>query len=282
MNGRLGLGPAILFCPADRPDRYGKALERADAVILDLEDGVTPADRPAARRALAEFGASDDVPVDRVIVRVSPVGTADHERDVQVLSGTPFRTLMIPKAESVEQFDALAGSLDDVRAIALCETAAGVVAAPQLARHPCVVALMWGAEDLVVSLGGTSSRRRDGRYRDVARFARSAALVAAGAARIDAIDAVHVDLDDLASLAEEAEDAVASGFCATACLHPRQVPVVRQAYRPEADEVERARRVIASAEGASGAFRLDGRMIDEPLLAQARAVLRRAGEGGTR
>lgn len=275
-------GPALLFCPADRPDRYAKALQRADAVILDLEDGVAPQDRPAAREALAAFVAvlagsrRGERDLARTIVRVNPVESADLAADLHAVSTTAVRTVMLAKAESAADVDRVADALDGVRIVALCETAKGVLAAQELARHPAVVALMWGAEDLVVSLGGASSRRPDGVYRDVAMHARSSVLLAAGAAGIAAIDAVHIDLDDLDGLAREAADAVASGFSATACLHPRQVPVVREAYRPSGAEVAWARRVLDAAADAQGAFRLDGRMIDEPLVAQARAVLRRA------
>ena len=282
MTGRLGLGPALLFCPADRPERFSKALERADAVILDLEDGVTPDERPAAREALVAFGrslADDPAGGDRLartIVRLNAATSIDFAADLDALRTTRFRTLMLAKTESTEQLDALAESLDGVRVIALCETALGVLTAPELAGHPAVVALMWGAEDLVVSLGGTSSRLPDGSYRDVAKHARSSVLLAAGAAGVDALDAVHIDLDDLDALAAEAADAVASGFTATACLHPKQVPVVRDAYRPSDTDVARARAVLEAAQRSGGAFRLDGRMIDEPLIAQARSVLRRA------
>jgi citrate lyase subunit beta/citryl-CoA lyase len=290
VTGRLGLGPALLFCPGDRPERFAKALERADAVILDLEDGVAPADRGQAREAVAAFGAraraaqddgartgGSDV-VSRTVVRVNPVGAPEFERDVAVVRDTPFRTVMLAKAESVSQLDALAAAVEGVRVIALCETAKGVLAASELARHPSVVALMWGAEDLLVSLGGASSRRADGTYRDVASHARSSVLLAAAAGGCDAVDAVHIDLDDLAGLAGEAEDAAACGFAATCCLHPGQVAVVRDAYRPNAADVDAARTVLEAAESGQGAFRLDGRMIDEPLVAQARAVLRRACE----
>lgn len=281
MSGhRLGLGPALLFCPADRPDRFAKALERADAVILDLEDGVAPPDRAAARAALAEFGREVGDDRARVIVRVNPAGSADHAADVDAVRATPFRTVMLAKTESASDVDALAVAVRDVRVVALCETARGILAAAEIAGHPSTVALMWGAEDLVVSLGGTSSRTPSGEYRDVARHARSAVLLAAGANGVDAIDAVHIDLDDLEGQAAEAADAIASGFAATACLHPRQVEVVRDAYRPSEGAVVWATRVVEAAAQASGAFRLEGRMIDEPLIAQAEAVLRRARSVG--
>ncbi|MGH7293013.1 MAG: aldolase/citrate lyase family protein, partial [Myxococcota bacterium] len=93
-------GPAILFCPADRPERFGKALERADAVILDLEDAVAPAARVAARGAIIE----SELDPDRVIVRVNPPGTDGFIADLATLSQTDYRTIMVAKAETVKQF----------------------------------------------------------------------------------------------------------------------------------------------------------------------------------
>ena len=262
------LGPALLFCPADRPDRYAKALDRADAVILDLEDAVAAGARPAAREAIV---ASDLDPA-RVIVRVNELGTEDWAADLAALAGTGYRTLMVPKADA-----GLAGQLPlGFSAIALCESAAGVVAAPVLAASAGVVALMWGAEDLVASLGGTSSRRADGGYRDIARVARANVLLAAGAAGIPAIDTVHLDIDDLDGLRAEAEDAVASGFAATACIHPSHVPVIREAYAPTPEQVAWAQRVLAAAAGEQGVFRFEGGMVDGPVLRHAESVLRRS------
>lgn len=268
----FALGPAILFVPADRPDRFAKAAERADAVILDLEDAVAPADKPAARRAI--LGRPLDP--SRTIVRVDPAGTVDFDDDVAAVADTAYRTVMLAKTETTADLDRLAGAIAGVRIIALCETTAGVVQAPALAAHPAVVALMWGSEDLVASLGGTSSRAADGRYRDVVRQARSSVLLAAGAAGVAAIDAVHLDIDDLDGLADEAADAAAVGCIASACIHPGQVATVRAAYRPDARSVAAARALLAAAAGAAGVFRHEGRMVDEPLLRHARHVLARA------
>lgn len=156
------LGPALLFCPADRPERYAKALERADAVILDLEDAVAPAARPAARGALID--AQPDPA--RVLVRVNPVGTDEFAADLAALSQTDLRLIMVAKAESAKQIARIDPRFE---VVALCETARGVVAAERIAAAENVVAVMWGAEDLVASLGGTSSRKPKGGYRDVAR-----------------------------------------------------------------------------------------------------------------
>ena len=262
------LGPALLFCPADRPDRFAKALDRADAVILDLEDAVAPENRPAARDAIA----AAELDPERVIVRVNELGTPDFGADLAALEPTPYRLLMVPKAD--------AGLIGKVPAgfavVALCESAAGVVAAPALAAADGVVALMWGAEDLVASLGGTASRHADGGYRDLARTARANVLLAAGAAGIPAIDTVHLDIDDLDGLRAEAEDASASGFSATACIHPSHVAVIRDAYRPTPELVDWAHRVLDAAAREHGVFRFEGGMVDGPVLRHAEAVVRRS------
>jgi citrate lyase subunit beta/citryl-CoA lyase len=263
-------GPAPLFCPADRPDRYAKALAVADGVILDLEDGVGVDAKDAAREALV---AADLDPA-RVIVRVNAAGTPEHAADIAALHGTAYRLIMLAKTESRAQLDELG---DEWRVVALCETALGVVNAAEIAAAPNVVAMMWGAEDLIASMRGRSSRFPDGRYRDVALHARSATLLAASAHGRPAIDSVYVDIPDLDGLAAESQDAAASGFALKACIHPSQVAVIRKAFRADEAQVAWARRVLAAARDASahdkGAIKVDGQMIDAPLIRQAEAVL---------
>ena len=276
MSTSFTLGPALLFCPADRPDRFTKAAERSDGVILDLEDAV--ADRVSAREALA----AQPLDPDRTVVRVSAVDSGELQDDLAAVRAAGYHTVMLAKMNTPEDVQ----HLDDLQVVALCETARGVLAAPEIAAEPSVVGLMWGAEDLMVSLGGTSSRFSISTggvaapYRPVARHARSRVLLAARAFGKAAIDAVHVDIADTVGLRAEAEDAVASGYTATACIHPDQVPVVQAAYRPTAEVVARARRVLEEASGA-GVHRIDDRMIDAPMLAQARAVLDRAEQLGS-
>lgn len=268
---RFDLGPALLFCPADRPERYAKALERADAVILDLEDAVAAPDKAAARGHVIEA----DLDPDRVIVRVNPPGTDDFVSDLASLSQTDYRRIMIAKAESPKRIARIDARFE---AVVLCETAKGVSQVERLAALDNVVGLMWGAEDLVASLGGTSSRKPNGRYRDIARYARARLLLAAGARGKAAIDAVHLDIADTKRLAIEAADAAASGFSATACIHPSQVAVIRDAYRPDEKDVAWARAVLEAAETERGVFTYEGRMVDEPVLRHARSVLRRLGK----
>jgi citrate lyase subunit beta / citryl-CoA lyase len=262
------LGPAMLFCPADRPDRFEKAAQRADVVILDLEDAVAPSGKSAARDNLIRH------PLDpaTTIVRVNSVSSGYFADDLVALSQTHYRTVMVAKSEGSEQLS----GLDRYELIALCETAVGVLAAPAIAAVKNVVALMWGAEDLVASLGGVSSRSDDGRYRQVAQHARSSVLLAASAFGKAAIDAVHLDIADNDGLADEARDAAAVGFVATACIHPGQVAVVRDAYRPTPDQVAEATALLEAAAGQRGVFRFDGRMIDGPVLRHAEQLLRRS------
>jgi citrate lyase subunit beta / citryl-CoA lyase len=266
---RFALGPALLFCPADRPERYAKAHERADAVILDLEDAVAPNDKAAARGHLIE----SELDPDRVIVRVNPPHTAAFTADLATLSQTDYRRIMVAKSESPKRIGRLDARFE---VVALCETAKGVAQADRLAALDNVIALMWGAEDLVASLGGTSSRKPNGRYRDIARYARARVLLAAGARGKAAIDAVHLDIADVKRLAIEAADAAASGFTATACIHPSQVPIIRAAYRPDEKSIAWAREVLTAAERERGVFAHDGRMVDEPVLRHARHLLERA------
>ncbi|NLA65803.1 MAG: CoA ester lyase [Leucobacter sp.] len=273
-------GPSILFCPADRSDRYQKALAAADSVIIDLEDAVAPADKVAAREQLiassaaagayAGPGALDPA---RVIVRVNPVGTDDHDLDIAAVLSTQYRTIMLAKAEAASQFDALGDA--GLSVIALCETVVGVERSPEIAAHPAVIGTMWGAEDLAASLGGRSSRHDDGRYRDFARYARSRVLFAAKAAGKMAIDSVYVNIPDLDGLRAEAADAAASGFNATASIHPSQMVVIREAYAPSAAERDWAERVLDEATRQPGVFRFEGKMVDEPVLRQARTMLGR-------
>ena len=278
-------GPSLLFCPADRGDRYAKALAAADSVILDLEDAVAPADKASAREQLIAAGTAsargDAGALDptRVIVRVNPADTADHPLDLAAVANTPYRTLMLAKAESAAQLDALQAA--GYRVLALCETAAGVARVAEIAAHPAVFALMWGAEDLAASMGGKSSRlepadgAQTGVYRDFARFARARMLIEAKAAGKLAVDSVFVNIPDTDGLRAEASDASASGFDATACIHPSQAAILRSAYAASPEEMAWAERVLAEAGRQPGVFRFEGKMVDEPVLRQARAMLGR-------
>jgi citrate lyase subunit beta/citryl-CoA lyase len=257
-------GPAWLFCPADRPDRYHKALAVADLVIIDLEDAVGAANKGTARQALI----AEPLDPGRVIVRVNAADTEDFPADLAALGQTAYRTVMLAKAEDPAQLE----QLSDLEVVALIETPRGVLNATAIAAAGNVVALMWGAEDLIAALGGRSSRHADGRYRDVARHARSTVLLAARAYARNAVDSVYIDIADLDGLAAEAVDAAASGFTYKACIHPSQADVVRTAFQPTEKMLAWAERVIELAR-AGGVVRIDGQMIDGPLIRQAERIV---------
>ncbi len=258
-------GPAWLFCPADRPERFGKAAAAADVVILDLEDGVAAKDREAAREALIDTLLDPE----RTVVRVNPAATADHQADLEALAKTKYTTVMLAKTEDPQQIRDLA-PLD---VVVLIETPLGAIVVNELARIDNAFALMWGAEDLFAVTGGTANRWPDGSYRDVPKHVRSQTLLAAKAYGRLALDSVYLDIKNLDGLRAEADDAVAVGFDAKVAIHPTQVDVIRAAYAPTDDQVEWARAVLATAANERGVFQHEGLMVDAPVLRRAERIV---------
>lgn len=273
-------GPAWLFCPADRPDRYVKALQRADVVILDLEDAVAVDRKDAARDAVRALARGGLLVPDRTVLRVNGARTAGHAADLRTAAATGVTTVMLAKAEHPHDVAAI-----DAAVVALIETPRGVERAAVLAEPENVVGLMWGADDLVAGLGGTASRHEDGTYRDVARYARSRTLVAAKACDRLALDGVHMDIADVEGLRAECTDAAAVGFDASVAIHPSQVQVIRDCYSPAEAEVEWARRLfetVGDARRGGGVSTFEGVMVDGPVFRQAERVLQRAALAGVR
>ncbi|PVG82172.1 CoA ester lyase [Nocardioides gansuensis] len=270
-------GPAWLFCPADRPERYPKALAAADVVILDLEDAVAPGNKPAAREALRGLVADGTLERDRTVVRINAADSHEHAADAALTGELGIARVMLSKSEDPATITALPHQV-----VVLVETPLGIERAAELASADNVVGLMWGADDLVAGLGGTASRKADGTFRDVARYARSRALVAAKASGRLALDAVHMDIDDLDGLASACEDAVAVGFDATVAIHPKQVDVIRASYAPSAERIDWARRLLAHVGDDRGVTTFEGRMVDGPIFKQAERILRLAHTTGVR
>lgn len=261
-------GPAWLFCPADRPERYGKALAAADVVIIDLEDGVAEIDKAAARTALIEHPQDPE----RTVVRVNAAGTLEHMLDLDALARTDYRRVMLPKCESAEQIT----QLTDHDVIALIESPLGAMAVGRALMVRNAIGVMWGAEDLIAALGGNASRHADGSYRDVCRHVRSQSLLAAKAYGKLALDSVYLNIPDVDGLAAEAQDAIAVGFDAKVAIHPSQVPVIRRAYAPAPSEVQWAHRLLAEVPKQPGVFTFEGRMVDMPVIRQAERIVQRA------
>lgn len=266
-------GPALLFAPADRPERFQKAAERSDMVIIDLEDGAAVDNHEQARANIINNPLDPEV----TILRITGPGTPTFAEDVAFARTCDYDIVMVPKIR-----DSIPAELEGLKIIAMIETPQAMINIQQIATHPDVVGLFWGAEDLTAELGGASSRqsvdenpRRH--YRDPQRLARALVQVHAAAAGIAAIDAVHTDFRDERGQYLEALDAVGCGFLATACIHPAMVPPVRKAYKPSEATLARARKIVDHAGTHTGAFQLDGEMIDAPVVKQAVAALARAG-----
>ncbi len=263
--------------PPTGPTATRKALAAADVVILDLEDAVAPAAKQTAREALRGLVADGTLDADRTVVRINAADSPEHPADVALTAGLGIGRVMLAKSEDPATVTALPHEV-----VVLVETPRGLERAGELAAAANVVGLMWGADDLVAGLGGTTSRKPDGTYRDVARYARSRALVAAKAHGRLALDGVHMDIDDLDGLAAECEDAVAVGYDATVAIHPKQVAVVRASYSPTPERVDWAQRLLAHVGDDRGVTTFEGRMVDGPIYLQAERILRLAAATGAR
>ena len=272
---------SLLFVPGDRERFYEKARELAvDAVIVDLEDGVTPAARPAAR-ALAR----DRLPTlgRPAWLRINAVGSADFAADIEVVAGTDgLAGVVLPKVDGPADILALEASLGSTRTpvIAMIESARGVVHAFATATaSPRVVSLCFGGArggDLHADLG--SGWSIDG---PELLHARQQVLLAARAAGLAwPLDGVFSDVGDPEAFRRDTALSRRLGYRGRPVIHPSQAPIANVGYAPSADEVEAARRVVEAVEAAAaegrGTATLDGRMIDQAMARQAQAVLAHA------
>ncbi|UZK70703.1 CoA ester lyase [Sphingomonas sp. S1-29] len=273
---------SLLFVPGDRPERFVKAAASgADAIILDLEDSVTPARKDDARAAVADWLAAErTVPA---IVRINPVDGGLAERDLAAVLAARPDAIMLPKAEGAASVEALVAMMGagavPVLPIAT-ETPRAIFALGEYAAiADRLIGLTWGAEDLPAAIGATSSREADGGYTAPYEMVRSLTLFGAHAAGVAAIETVFPAISDGAGLAAYVARARRDGFTGMMAIHPAQVAAINQGFTPSADEVARARAIVAAfAEAAeAGALQLDGRMIDRPHLVQARKLLAQAG-----
>ncbi|HYF58589.1 MAG TPA: CoA ester lyase [Burkholderiaceae bacterium] len=268
---------SYLYVPADRPDRYAKALAAgADAVIVDLEDAVAPDAKASARRALADWLAAG-VPGGAVTVRINAPATPWFDDDLRACAAPGVVAVMVPKAERAEVLAEVAARLPGRRLLPLVETARGIADLRAVASAPAVERLAFGSIDLSLDLGVADEH-------EALLYARSRMVLASRLADLAApIDGVTTALDDAEAIGRDAERARRLGFGAKLCIHPRQVAVVNRAFAPSEAELDWARRVLAAAREAGGAAAsLDGKMIDRPVILRAEALLREADDAGRR
>lgn len=267
----------LLFVPGHRPERFAKALASgADAVVLDLEDAVPPAEKANARAAIAQALpelAAAGVPV---VVRIHALASEAGPVDLAWLADQPTAPLsgvMLAKAESAAQIGALHQRLPGTPLLPLIESAAGCQALPEIAAASGVCRLVVGHIDFMADTGIRCSE--DERELDPLRFA--VAIQTRLHRLAPAVDGVTVAIDDEARLRADTRRALHFGFGAKLCIHPRQVNCIHAALAPSDEELAWARRVIEADRAAQGAaVQLDGRMVDLPVVLQARATLARA------
>jgi len=264
-----------LFVPGDRPDRFEKAAAAgADETILDLEDAVSPEDKPAARDRVVDWlsdGGSG-------WVRINGPGTQWHEDDLDaLLRCRGLRGLVVPKAEESGALALISARSRELQIVALVETARGMRNLDSICATAGVTRLAFGSIDLALDLDAQESD-------EVLLPARSDLVMASRAGGLaPPIDGVTVEFRDAEVVAGEAARSRARGFGGKLCIHPAQVPIVNRAFAPSPTELAWARRVMAAAQtNRSGAFPVDGRMVDRPLLLRAQRLLARAGEGWAR
>jgi len=247
--------PALLFLPASNPRAIAKARESAaDLVVLDLEDAVKPADKETARAAAVEAVAADwPMPV---AIRVNGIGTAEHASDLAAALGSACDLVIVPMVDSPL-------SISGKPVAAMIETAAGMLAAPAIARSVC--ALIVGTNDL------SNDLRLPSIDRTAMSVALQSAILAARSARIAVFDGVFNRLDDPDGLAAECAHGRSLGFDGKSLIHPDQIAACQAAFAPTATEISRAERLVAAATG--GAERFEGALIEQMHVESARRLL---------
>jgi citrate lyase subunit beta-like protein len=282
---------ALLYVPGDDRHKIDKALTLGvDCICMDMEDGVAPARKVQARETIAkalqelEFGASEK------LARINGVGSGFEKDDIQAVLPSHPDGIVIPKLEALTQIqwasDVIEAAelthgwpVNSIRLLVDVETAKGILNLKEIASHPRLDALIFGGEDFAVSVGATRTREAVELL-----FARQAVLTAAAAYGLQAIDMVAIDFRDLEALGKEAEFGAGLGFTGKQIIHPSQVRPVQDAFTPKDAAIVQAKRIVdgfaASQRDGKGAFALDSKMIDKPLVKNAEKVLERARAAG--
>ncbi|MDE2220446.1 MAG: CoA ester lyase, partial [Gammaproteobacteria bacterium] len=272
-----------LFVPGDSERKLAKAGDcGADALILDLEDAVAPERRDAARALVREYlqaRAAQRAP--QLWVRVSPIDSGDCAADLAAVLAARPDGIVQPKPRSAADVSALAAQLDElerrhgiapgaIRILPIAtETPAAMFAIGGYWQCGVRLAgLTWGAEDLSVAIGASGNQEADGAWTAPFQLARSLCLFGAAAAGVAAIDTLFIDYRDTAGLAASCAVGRRDGFSGKLAIHPAQVGVINEGFRPSEAELSRARRVVAlfAAHPGAAALSLDGRMVDIPHL----------------
>lgn len=286
----MTLRRSIHFVPGGNDKMLNKALSLpADSLILDLEDSVTPERKEAARSEVCDWLQDTNFGKQERLVRINPMDSAWGRNDLEAVLQHNPDGIVLPKVldlKAVQAIDQLIVNQENVTGkdfskvkllLIGTELAAAVFNLQEMATHPRVNGVTWGAEDLSVSLGARAKRDEEGNYLEVFSFVRSMCLLSAVAAEVQPIDAVYVDIKNTAGLEKECNMAADMGFTAKLTIHPDQIEIVNRAFTPTEAEIEHANALVAAfeenqAEGKM-AFSFNGAMVDVPHLRRAKQIL---------
>lgn len=280
---------SFLFAPGDDLRKLNKAAQsNADAVILELEDGVAHDRKAVARQTVREAALSIDFGRQEKLIRVNDVSTPFFEDDVRETIDCRPDAFVLPKVESEEDLWRICELIDEaeqrrgwpaggIGLIIMLETPKGILNLREICEAKTrLKAIIFGAEDYASFIGAKRTREAT-----EVLFARSAIVNACGAYGLQAIDMVFIDFNDDAGLEQECRLGKQLGFLGKQVIHPRQIDIVNQCFAPTAEELAWAHRIVegfkASQREGRGAFALDGKMIDMPVVRQAERILAQAG-----
>jgi len=277
LNTPLGFCSNFLFVPGTRPERFLKALDSgASGVILDLEDAVAEEDKETARAAIrSAWSQFSDEQKKRLVIRTNSPGSKFYSADLILAQELQVACILIPKSESLDQINGAALILPNTAIIPMIETALGLHHLNEIANSNQVLRLALGNLDLQADLGMICDAQET-----ELQTARYQIVLASRLAQITPpVDGVTPSTDDLPRITDDAERAKRMGFGAKLCIHPKQVAIVQTAFMPTEEEIHWAQRVIeADHASKGGAVKLDGKMIDRPVVLLAKRTLAIAGK----
>jgi len=282
---------ALLYMPGDDWKKITKSLTLGvDCICMDMEDGVAVNRKAGARATIAKALQELDFGKSEKLARINSVGSGWEKDDIAAVLPVRPDGIVIPKIESLDQIKwgseiieaaelRYGWPINSVRMLVGVETAKGILNLREIASHPRLDGIIFGGEDFAASVGATRSRDATELL-----YARQAVVVACAAFSLQAIDIVTIDFKNLEVVRAEAEFGARLGFSGKQIIHPAQVEPVQSAFTPNDEAIAYAKRIVESFEASQkegrGAFALDGKMIDMPLLKNARKVLERARAAG--
>lgn len=261
----------------------------ADALVLDLEDSVTPDRKDEANQRVAEWLSSVDFQGKERIVRINALNTPWTMADIEATMEHPPDAYMVPKVSTLEEIQSVSEAVSgwesrndhESMSVALIlvstETPLGALNVGSFPQCERVTAMTWGAEDLAAALGAPANRGPDNDYLPPFEYCRTMTLLSAAAGGVQPVDAVYTDFNDLEGLKRECNLAASIGFTGKLTIHPAQIDIVNQAFSPSIAEINAAERLIEAFEAAQAegrmAFSFEGKMVDAPHLNRAKKIL---------